>query len=774
MKSLSKNPYLKIFLFGFLTAFCLFLPYLIVDKGFFIYAGDYNSQQIPFYMYANEMIHSGSANWSWATDLGSSFINSYSFYLLGSPFFWLSTLFPTAFIPYLMPFLLMLKFALASLGAFGYMRRYAKSDEYAYLGAMLYAFCGFGIYNIFFNHFLESFAFFPFLLWALDSFVYEKKRGIFVLAVAVNLLNNYFFFVGQVVFLLIYFICKIVTNEYKISIKEFAVLALESVNGCLMGIVLFIPAFINLMGNPRTLKTAEGFSNWMYYSVQQYFAIILSAVFPPDPPYIPNLFTDCTIKWTSMSAFIALGGLMGYFIFTRYKKHSSFTMIFSVSILFAMIPVLNSSFYGFNKSYYARWFYMPVLMLACMNMQSFSFSKKKIYFGLKCTAVLTAAFAVFGLTPHKDGDKLIIGLSQDAAVFWLNLIIAIFSLYIAFVVVLKLHNQKKYTQYLMACAVVIILLFGNVHLSMTKFPQWDNDLNFKKYNYDFSKEFILNDDAKNFRLDAYGCYDNLGLFINQPVIQSFNSVVTPSIMNFYPAVGVKRDVSSKPDYSDYALRSLLSVKYMIIPKDKLENIKKESNLNYYTLYQDFGPYSIYKNENFISMGFAYDSYVTESQLEDIPKSDRSKILLRAIVLEDEVVERYHLGINKLSDDAIYDYTNENFLQDLQNRRLSSCYNFERTDDGFISNMRTTQNEIIFYSVPYDKGFSAYVNGVPAEVLKVSYGMCAVVVPSGDNEIVFKYHTPGFKTGILLSCLGLVIYIGYIIILIRKGYFKWIF
>ena len=173
----------------------MFLPVLVIDKGLFLYAGDYNSQQIPFYIYANNMIKQGNLDWSWATDLGTSMVNGYSFYLLGSPFFWLSCLFPYKWEPYVMPYLLMLKFATAALGAFCFLRRYAKDDNYAYIGAVLYAFSGFSVYNIFFNHFLESVAFFPFLLWSLDEFVLEKRRGTFVFFVAINLLNNYFFFI---------------------------------------------------------------------------------------------------------------------------------------------------------------------------------------------------------------------------------------------------------------------------------------------------------------------------------------------------------------------------------------------------------------------------------------------------------------------------------------------------------------------------------------------------------------------------------------------------
>ena len=52
-----------------------------------IYYGDYNVQQIPFYEHCVRMVHEGNFGWDWLADLGANFIGSYSYYLLGSPFF---------------------------------------------------------------------------------------------------------------------------------------------------------------------------------------------------------------------------------------------------------------------------------------------------------------------------------------------------------------------------------------------------------------------------------------------------------------------------------------------------------------------------------------------------------------------------------------------------------------------------------------------------------------------------------------------------------------
>lgn len=85
-RSLFHN-YLFAFLLGFGALLIVYLPAMCLEHGYFLYYGDYNSQQLPFYSLANDAVRSGSFGWNWYTDLGANFIGSYAFYLLGSPFF---------------------------------------------------------------------------------------------------------------------------------------------------------------------------------------------------------------------------------------------------------------------------------------------------------------------------------------------------------------------------------------------------------------------------------------------------------------------------------------------------------------------------------------------------------------------------------------------------------------------------------------------------------------------------------------------------------------
>lgn len=84
-----KKPYWQVFTLCFLLAAMLFLPISLQDAiqgHVFHYAGDYNTQSMLFWQYCNEFVKSGGS-YSWVTDLGSGFLTSYAFGIIGSPFF---------------------------------------------------------------------------------------------------------------------------------------------------------------------------------------------------------------------------------------------------------------------------------------------------------------------------------------------------------------------------------------------------------------------------------------------------------------------------------------------------------------------------------------------------------------------------------------------------------------------------------------------------------------------------------------------------------------
>ena len=116
----SKRVYAPIIVFAssFLMYLIAILP-ILVQRGLpFFYYGDYNVQQIPFYILAHRAVRNGEFFWNWNVDLGGTMSGDFSFYLWGSPFFWITTLFPETAIPYLMPGLMAIKYGIAAAAAY--------------------------------------------------------------------------------------------------------------------------------------------------------------------------------------------------------------------------------------------------------------------------------------------------------------------------------------------------------------------------------------------------------------------------------------------------------------------------------------------------------------------------------------------------------------------------------------------------------------------------------------------------------------------------------
>ena len=362
-----KEKYGSTFVIAIIVAMALFVPYMIMSEGYFIFYGDFNVQQIPFYQMCHKAIREGNVLWNWNTDLGVNFIGSYSFYLLGSPFFWLTIPFPNSFVPYLMGPLLILKFACAALTGAMYIRRFTRTSDAARLGGILYAFSGFSIYNIFFNHFHEAIIVFPLLLLALELLITENRRFVFAVVVCLCAVSNYFFFFGMVVFCVIYYIVRVSSGVVKFKISSFLVLAFEAVLGLGLSSILLLPSIMAITSNYRVTEFLTGWSAIMYGKEQIYANILQCFFFPPDIPARPVFFPGADVKWSSLGGWLPVFSMVGVFTWFANRKKTWLSRVVGICIFMALVPILNSTFYAFNTSYYARWFYMPILMMSLMT-----------------------------------------------------------------------------------------------------------------------------------------------------------------------------------------------------------------------------------------------------------------------------------------------------------------------------------------------------------------------------------------------------------------------
>ena len=185
-------------------------------------------------------------------------------------------------------------------------------------------------------------------------------------------------------------------------------------------------------------------------------------------------------------------------------------------------------------------------------------------------------------------------------------------------------------------------------------------------------------------------------------LQYFGSTAAPSILSFYPALGVKRDVRSQPELENYALRGLLSVKYLITTPAHQSDFLAVAD-DGWSYYDTLDGFTLYENDNYV------------------PCADR---------------------------------------------RASACSVFQMTNSGFHAEITLDTANLVFFSVPYDDGFTATVNGREADILRVDEGLMAVLCPAGESTIDFVYQPAGIRLSKAVTRTALVVFAAYTV------YFVW--
>ncbi|KHD43004.1 YfhO family protein [Streptococcus hongkongensis] len=100
---------------------------------------------------------------------------------------------------------------------------------------------------------------------------------------------------------------------------------------------------------------------------------------------------------------------------------------------------------------------------------------------------------------------------------------------------------------------------------------------------------------------------------------------------------------------------------------------------------------------------------------------------------------YHAAIKTLKDRDIYTTTKKN--------KVYSYYS-------------SKTNGSIFYTIPYDRGWSAEINGKKANLRKAQNGFMVLDIKKGKGKVKLTFIPNGFKIGIIMSLLGIILFMLY--------------
>jgi len=758
--SVSRKFYWGVFAAGLLIFLISAIPFAIENSGIFFYYGDFNSQQIPFMLHLTKNISGFNfPQYDFMAGTGLDYLNAYSFYNMFSPFTLLTAIIPEAARLYTYVFVIALKFGVCSVSAFHYARRFCKRNETAFIAALLYTFSGSQMVN-FIYHYLDGFAFFPFLLSSLEEAVIDKKRGRFGFVVAVCALTNYYIFGTAVVFIVIYFLVRLTDRSFRISFKDFLCLGTESVLGVLAAGIVIFPAAVMLLNSPKYDAGFENIGQMLIYETPWRYPRIIQAYFmAPDMMGYTNFFPDYKgfypygSRFSSLSAFIPFFGMSGVYAFISANRKSWQTKLVAICITASFIPLLNSLFSMGNTIYYARWLFAPTLVMAVMTACAIENEPKHFRVGLIVNTAVVVMITIFGIAfPIEKLTRWQSGAYYSLIQNWVQIILTLSGLCVTALIMFRMKRDESFYQKVMVLTILFVfalsettLLFG---IGNTPYPSYTITSYTKQPDFkgkDYGSRIALDDSNSNRNLIwETGC--NF----------TFNSTLNPYFAEYLECL----EIQSGDITSCYPLCCLLSVEEFVTITPSTEYAQGFSEECEFS--RESNGYKIFTPFDFIPMGFCYDYCISRNEWLKLPVDDRKNAAIKAMIVDNVTdVSDY---LEEISAAELTEMSYGEISDECTKRAVKSAYRYSTSDDTATAEITLENPELVFFSIAYDKNFTAYVDGEKSEIIKSNIGFMSVAVPEGTHTIELVYHSDERTFGFVMSITGIAGLVVYTVIL----------
>ena len=754
-----KNKYaLLAFFINLIIAMAAFVPFIIKGSGMLTLGDDFDAQELVFGMLANREIKEFDVFFNWAIDMGSDFISSFGFYNLGSPFFWITLPFKPEVYPWLVGPILILKYAFAGLFSYKWIERYVN-PKFALAGSILYAFSGYQAMNIIFYHFHDAVVFFPLLMLGLDMKVTEKKKGLFALAVGINALVNWNFFIGEVIFAVLYYLIRFDAfgrlRERKIRevLTEVLQLIGEGVLGVGIAAVIFIPSVYTMLGNSRAGDHMTLYDAFVW-SPQYLLKNLRALLLPSEAMNYNSLFYE--MDWYSIGAYLPMVGisLTAAYIYGKKGKKNWLSVFLILSLVIAFVPILNNVFVLFYREPYRRWYYMPILMMALASSKSLEeyseekTSAKPVIVSAAVIAVITIGFwaVTYFWRWNAAGDKIVINEDRWKALT----AFAVLGLVLTAVFVVLMKKKKVFHGLLIGG--IGIYAAATTVITISEYKE------FAFYRPDQIRDEILytaddiNPDILPYRYAMAEYYYNKNMAYSLPTIDSFISMVDQGIFEFYDAIGAHRHVMTfdGPEGTE----ELLSARYTISESSTANLWGYDQSKIVETHNNRIDDIYIFDNDQTPPIGFTYDEYMTYSEFMSVPADQRSIAMLSTLVVKDEDAAEVsqRLSHSQTANDA---YTADKLESACDRCKAECSQSFDVRRTGFTSVISSSSEKYAFFSVPCSSRWSAKVNGKNVRILNIN-GLMAVPVDAGENVIEFSYAIGINIASLVISIISIAI------------------
>ncbi len=186
-----------------------------------------------------------------------------------------------------------------------------------------------------------------------------------------------------------------------------------------------------------------------------------------------------------------------------------------------------------------------------------------------------------------------------------------------------------------------------------------------------------------------------------------------------------------------------------IPKENVEKPVYVQFISETSIAYTNSPYLLYGVENFIAQfGLLSVSYI--KQLLESEENFEVSIVMNSTTSD----------VWQYKEAVFYEY-HEEALSQIYTALAQNQMEVEEYSDGYLKgNVTVTEDKtVLFTSIPYDEGWTVWVDGEVTEPKAVlGEAFMALELEPGYHELEFEYEAPGVKEGMIISCTSLGIYV----------------
>jgi uncharacterized membrane protein YfhO len=209
------------------------------------------------------------------------------------------------------------------------------------------------------------------------------------------------------------------------------------------------------------------------------------------------------------------------------------------------------------------------------------------------------------------------------------------------------------------------------------------------------------------------------------------------------------------------LQPLTNVKYLFSNRPE----RYQAGMGYDSI-ASFDEVRVFKNKYALPLGFTYDKCIAESKWQGLPLMAKDKAMLNALVVADDQLPS-GIAIHEQTDTTA-DFSFQAFQQLTDTLRKDSLQIELHSQNKIQGRISLSSKKLLFFSIPYDTGWQAYVDGKQATLLRGNIGFMYLPIDPGQHQISLNYHSPLFNAGLWLSVFCFVLF-GLIIIVNRYVY-----